>query len=73
MLEYLHYRSQQYKKMHSYYALTYLSPFCKFPTPFASHISDTAHDIAPTPVYLKPFENLVLAFARAAKPMQVLI
>lgn len=51
----------------------YLSPFWRFPTPIGMIISERPHATKDTPVYRKPFENFVLAFANAWKPTQVLI
>lgn len=52
---------------------TDLSPFWRFPTDFGAIISLLPHDTAPTPVNRRPFENLVFALAKAARPTHVLI
>ncbi|KAG6818425.1 hypothetical protein H0H93_005083 [Arthromyces matolae] len=40
----------------------------KLPTPQGKNISDLPQVIAPTPVYLNPFENFVFALASAENP-----
>lgn len=53
--------------------VAHLSPFWRFPTPRGMIISDWPQTAMPTPVYLSPTENFVLALASAWRPTQVLI
>lgn len=52
---------------------TYFSPFCRSPTPFFKTISWRPQVTIPQPVAAYPFEYLVLAWSRAARPVHVLI